>query len=87
MKLKEWFRARKQRREERRKQRLERKHGAQEAPVLRQAEVDASPELQQLGADTAGIVELETRMTEEYKEFLKAQESAREKGQRTIEEM
>ena len=92
MKLKEWFEVKRQKRIARRQERLTRKLAA-ESPELPKNEleneepeapecierklVNGEPELQPLGADTEGIVQPESRFTDEYREFLKQQEEAR----------
>lgn len=64
MKLKDWFRVQKEKRAERRRERLERKLG-RDAVLI--------PELD---ADTEGVEQPESRFTEEYREFLEKREEA-----------
>ena len=93
MKLKEWFEVKRQKRIARRQERLARKMAAEspepvetkpleneepESPeCIERKLVNGEPELQPLGADTEGIIQPESRFTEEYREFLKRQEEAR----------
>ena len=91
MKLKEWFKARKERREAKKLEKLakqetveelekleekaEQEEQEQEAEVERRYGLDA-PVLEPLGFDEAEITPPETRMTDEYLEFLKHKEQA-----------
>ncbi len=81
MKLKDWFRARKEKREAKKLQRL-----------LPEQEPEAAPELMPLGSDTRAADELDengqpkSRFTEEYREFLQAQESIAKNSGESIEE-
>ena len=88
MKLKDWLRERKKRREARRLKKIELKHGAEaeeSGAIERKMGLDA-PELQPLGADTEGIEKPESRFTEEYREFLKKKDAAEAEGGITREE-
>ncbi len=68
MKLKDWLIAKKERRAARRRQRLERIHGTEAAG------------LSDLGCEASDIEAPESRFTDEYRDFLKEQESAAENG-------
>ena len=74
MKLKDWFKAMKQKREQKKRQK------AGYAPER------TAPQLQPLDADTTGIEQPESRFTEEYREFVKKQAAKGPAGQTRCEE-
>lgn len=74
MKLKEWIRKRKERREERRQEKILRRLGPEEY------------EYEHLDADTEDITPPESRFTEEYREFLKEEEAAKKGKDPTLDE-
>ncbi len=74
MKLKEWFSTRKERRAAKKREKLVRSIDRQLV------------ELQQLDADTEGIEMPASRFTEEYREFLKEQESAKKGAENYLDE-
>ena len=92
MKLRDWFRMKKQKREERRREKLARKLGnaaeapAPEAEELEAAEAEAEEAVERrieaapepLDFDPADINAPESRFTEEYGEFIKEQAPLRE---------
>lgn len=85
MKLKDWFRAGKEKRRAKKLQRLMPEQEPEAAPEL-------TPELMPLGSDTRAADELDengqpkSRFTEEYREFLQAQESIAKNSGESIEE-
>jgi hypothetical protein len=65
MKIKDWFKVKKEKRAAKKMAKVERKL------------VEEPEEFEQLGADTAGLEQPETRFTEEYREFLEKEEERR----------
>ena len=86
MSLKEWFRARKERREARRRQKVERAIVSEDGELRAQKPINAE-KLQGLDFNEADIVPPESRFTEEYGEFLKKQEAAEANIVRNSEEI
>ena len=80
MKFINWLKAKKQKSKELRKQKKEQQEMIERGPVQQPEEV------QDLGADTSGVVPPETRYTPEYQEFLKKQEEAKANGENKPEE-